>query len=114
MTLDSYQRNRIRTLRPIMQLLSATPRSGAAKRQAAEATGFSAGRIEALHREWQALGDDALIDRRKLPKVRRSAADTLPISEAERAGLRRLTAQCGSMLPFFPVYIGGRIAEGVF
>ena len=51
MTLDSYQRNRIRTLRPIMQLLSATPRSGAAKRQAAEATGFSAGRIEALHRE---------------------------------------------------------------
>lgn len=98
MTLDAYQRERIGTLRPIMHHVASHPLREIAKRDAAEATGFSKQRIEAIFLDWKVRGDAALIDKRRLPREKKSAAETFPITDAERAGLRRLVAQCGSML----------------
>jgi len=98
MTLDAYQRERIGTLRPIMEALEAADHLTSGLAAFSARIGFSKQRLEMLFYSWQRAGDDALIDKRKLPKPKKSAADTLPISDAERAVLRRLVAQCGSML----------------
>lgn len=97
--LDQYQRNRIGTLRPLMQAIDAACRlREPAKRQVAAKLGLSVKRTEALYLDWKKRGDDALINRRKLPRAKKSAADTLSISHLERATLRQLVARCGSML----------------
>ncbi len=95
--LDAYQRNRIGTLRPIMQWIAAQPRREAAKEAAAERIGFGFGTIETIFRNWQSAGDAALIDKRKLPREKKPASESLVISPEERNKLRQLVIKCDSI-----------------
>lgn len=98
MTLDAYQRQRIGTLRPLMQMIAQHPRREIAKRIAADAAGFGFGTIETIFSKWQREGDAALVDRRKLARGRKPASENFPITEEERAKLRQLTIKCDSIL----------------
>lgn len=97
MVLDKFQRERIGTLRPLMQFIAAAPRKEAARKEVAGRVGLSAKHVETLYLAWKRIGDEALIERRKLTRAKKSAAECLNISPEERATLRRLVAQCGSM-----------------
>lgn len=95
--LDLYQRERIGTLRPLMQMISSADRREDAKRHAAERVGLSFARVESLYLDWKKRGDEALVDKRRLPRERKAGADLLHITDEERAMLGRLVAQCGSV-----------------
>ena len=96
-SLDAYQRERIGILRPVMQWIAEQPRREAAKAAAAARIGFGFGTIETLFRKWQSAGDDALIDKRKLPKPKKAANESLDITPEEIAKLRQLHIKCDSI-----------------
>lgn len=96
-TLDAAQRARIGTLRPLMQMIANATRREQAKREAAGRCGLSPKRIETLFLAWKREGDDALIEKRKLPRAKKSAADTFPITAEEQAQLRQFALKCDSI-----------------
>jgi len=98
MTLDAYQRNRIGTLRPMMQTIDEADHIGGAIAAAAERIGFSFARLEKLFHDWREGGDVALVDRRKLPRGRKAASESLFITPEEMAKLRQLVIKCDSMV----------------
>lgn len=96
-TLDAAQRARIGTLRPLMQMIATATRREQAKREAAVRSGLSPKRVETLYLAWRRQGDDALVEKRKLPRAKKSAAETFPISPEEQAKLRQLVLKCDSI-----------------
>ena len=99
MTFDAYQRERVGTLRPIMQWIATQPRRGPAMKTAAARVGFSDRTLEALFSRWNVDGDMALIEKRRLPKAKKAASESLNISGEERNKLRQLVLKCDS-IPF--------------
>lgn len=97
MTLDADQRKRIGTLRPLMQMIAAATRREQAKREAAGRSGLSPKRIETIFLAWKREGDTALVEKRKLPRAKKSAAETFPITPEEQAKLRQLALKCDSV-----------------
>jgi hypothetical protein len=98
MTLDRYQRNRVCTLRPIMQMISDSGHITSALHSTSELVGFSKKRLEKLYYAWRDQGDEALLNKSKLKRPKKSAADSLAITAAERNKLRQLTIKCDSIL----------------
>jgi len=97
-TLDAYQRNRIGTLRPIMQMIDAAEHTTNAINAAVARVGFSFKRLEKLFHEWRDAGDAALLDKRKLPKAKKAASDVLNITDEELRVLRSAAIKTDSIL----------------
>lgn len=98
MTLDAYQRERIGILRPIMLAAHESDNISAAIQAAKDRVGFSFNRLESLFLSWRAIGDAALIDKRKLPREKKPASELFPITPEEIAKLRQLAIKCDSIL----------------
>jgi hypothetical protein len=96
LALDAYQRNRIGTLRPIMQALEAADHLASAIRAAAARIGFSKGRLENIFYAWRKVGDEALLKKSKLKREKKPASESLDITPEEQNKLRQLHIKCGS------------------